>query len=141
MAETMDSLFRRGMISSKQMKKLGKSSAPKGLRKTKVERPNEEDFSGKQGLRDQGAGKMRGVKSAAAIDQKQAKGSSASPPPSKGGSVESRGCAPGVNEINKNSKTWPSVGKASAKTPMNPRSRGKIAKQGPQYGGGGRDTQ
>jgi hypothetical protein len=29
MAETMDSLFRRGMISSKQMKKLGKSGAPK----------------------------------------------------------------------------------------------------------------
>jgi hypothetical protein len=29
---------------------------------------------------------------------------------------------------------------ASAKKPMNPRSKGRIAKQGGQYGGGGRET-
>lgn len=113
MAEKMDSLFRRGMISSKQMKKLGKSSAPKGLRKTKVERPNEEDFNGKQGRKDQGAGKTRGVKGADAIDQNQAKGSAASPPPSKGASVQNKGKTPGVNEINKNGKTWPTEKMAS----------------------------
>ena len=147
MGETADSLFRRGAISPKQAAKLGV------LKKTKVERAPEEDFDGKQGLRDQGGGKEHGHKVARSrhIDIKQEMGTPerASGKPSKGGSVNASG-QPGADEIDrgssgkggKNTKVWPSEGnETSAKQPMNKRSKGKIPKQGPLYGGGGRDTQ
>jgi hypothetical protein len=147
MAETADSLYRRGAISAKQGAKLGI------LKKTKVERDKEESFDGKQGLKDQGAGREKGHKEASVrhIDVKKDIGSPerASGAPSKGGRVNSYG-QPGTDEIDrgssgkggKNTKKWPSEGdETSAKQPMNKRSKGKIAKQGGQYGGGGRDTQ
>lgn len=60
MAETADSLFRRGAISAKQAGKMKVSDLPKVLKKTKVERADEESFEGKQGLRDQGGRKDHG---------------------------------------------------------------------------------
>lgn len=135
MAETADSLFRRGAISPKQAAKMGV------LKKTKVERADEEDFDGKQGLKDQGGIRDKGIKQTRrdAINQNQKMGEK----PSKGGSIKNgKGGMPTTNAINENTgKEWPSEKNASARTPENPRSKGKIAKQGGQYGGGGRDTQ
>lgn len=58
MGETIESLFRRGAISAKAGKKVGiirdNYDKPSILKKTKVERADEESFEGKQGLRDQG---------------------------------------------------------------------------------------
>lgn len=146
MGETAESLYRRGAISPKQAGKLGI------LKKTKVERPEEEEFDGKQGKRDQGRPGDKGHKegSAGHIDVKKDIGSpeKASGAPSKGARVNSYGI-PGADEIDrgtsgkggKNSKEWPSEKNATASTPMNPRSKKKPAKMGGQYGGGGRETQ
>src|SRR5271157_3680816 len=58
MGETIESLFRRGAISSKAGKKVGiirdNYDKPSILKQTKVERADEEPFEGRQGLRDQG---------------------------------------------------------------------------------------
>jgi hypothetical protein len=56
MADSAESLFRSGAISSKQAGKHGLAV----LKKTKVERDNEEKFDGKQGLSDQGGRKLKG---------------------------------------------------------------------------------
>jgi hypothetical protein len=53
-----DDLIRSGAISSKQAGKHGLAK----LKGTKVERDNEEQFDGKQGLADQGRGKLKGHK-------------------------------------------------------------------------------
>jgi hypothetical protein len=57
MGDSMKALMRSGAISGKQA---AKHDLPKVLRMTKVERDKEEEFHGRQGLRDQGMGKERG---------------------------------------------------------------------------------
>jgi hypothetical protein len=55
MAESGDSNFLRGQISLRAGKNMRDNDAkPSVLRKTRVNRPNEEPFDGKQGRRDQG---------------------------------------------------------------------------------------
>jgi len=174
MAETAESLYRRGAISSKQASKLGI------LKKTKVERPNEEAFDGKQGRRDQGGHKDRGHKIATTkhIDGPDqgmgmgapSKGGAAgksgqvraneindsqnqrpefpraggSTRPSSGGSAKNgKGAPPMTDDIDQRDDQRPSFPKQGRgkNAPMNPRSKGKIAKTGGQYGGGGRNTQ
>lgn len=93
MAESADSLIRRGVISGKQAEKRG--------------------FMKK---------KAKPAKDAKAGD--------------KGGKAPAD-----ADEINKNGKPWPAEKNASAKTPINPKVKAKIAPEGGQYGGGGQKTQ
>ena len=93
MAERMDSLFRRGLISPKAMEKLGKrrSAKPKGFSATGVQPAGMADFDDKRGVRDQGGVRDRGARVAGSrhIDRTQDLGSPAraSGRPSKGGFV------------------------------------------------------
>jgi hypothetical protein len=57
MGDSMRALMRSGAISGKQA---AKHDLPKVLRMTKVERDKEEEFHGRQGLRDQGGLRDRG---------------------------------------------------------------------------------
>ena len=94
MAESVESLFRRGLISSKAMEKFGKrgnEAKPKILKETKVQASRMANFDDKSGAGDQGGARDRGAKVASArhIDIRQDLGSPAraSGRPSKGGFV------------------------------------------------------
>jgi hypothetical protein len=93
MAESMESLFRRGMISPKALGKLAakSSSKPKVLNQTRVQNSRMADFDGKS--KDEGTNRDRGARSVAGnrhIDTKQDLGTPAraSGRPSRGGFVK-----------------------------------------------------
>jgi hypothetical protein len=90
MAENMQSLFRRGLISPTAMAKLGKRK-PKILSETKVQSGRMTNFDDKGGIRDQGGVRDKGAKVASArhVDIRQDLGSPAraSGRPSRGGFV------------------------------------------------------
>src|SRR5258708_19515329 len=92
MAESMESLFRRGMISPKALGKLAakSSSKPKILNETRVQNSRMADFDGKS--KDEGTNRDRGERSVAGsrhIDTKQDLGTRAraSGRPTRGGFV------------------------------------------------------
>jgi hypothetical protein len=95
MGESSSQLFGRGLISAKAA--MGMKSKPPILRQTRVNRPNEEEFHGRQGLGDQGGadwtkpldGGDRSVAGTRHIDTRQTMGSPrrASGKPSTGGSA------------------------------------------------------
>lgn len=110
MSETAESLFRRGAISSKQAGKMRVGDLPKVLKKTKVERASEEDFDGKQGLKDQGGLRDRGIKETSrdAINKNQRDSSAIGGRPSKDGYVRNgKGGTPDVGEINQGGNQRP----------------------------------
>jgi hypothetical protein len=90
MAESMQSLFRRGLISPTAMAKVGKRK-PKILNETKGQASKMASFDDKSGARDQGGARDKGAKVASVrhIDIRQDLGSPAraSGRPSKGGFV------------------------------------------------------
>jgi hypothetical protein len=90
MAESMQSLFRRGLISPTAMAKVGKRK-PKILNETKGQASKMANFDDKSGARDQGGAPDKGAKVASVrhIDIRQDLGSPAraSGRPSKGGFV------------------------------------------------------
>jgi hypothetical protein len=90
MAESMESLFRRGMISPKALGKLAAKSKPKILNQTRVQNSRMADFD--DNSKDEGANRDRGARSVAGsrhIDTKQDLGTPAraSGRPSRGGFV------------------------------------------------------
>ena len=110
MAETAESLFRRGAISKKQAGKMRVGDLPKVLRSTKVERANEEDFDGKQGMRDQGGLRDRGPKDTGrdAINKNQRDSSAIGGRPSRDGYVRNpKGGQPNVDEIDQGGNQKP----------------------------------
>ena len=144
MGESMESLYRRGMISSKQMGRMGK---PAILSKTTTNPRKETDFNSKSGRRDQGGIRDRGDAAATGdtIDKNQTMGTPADAggKPSKGGSVPSKGARPKVAEIDQaeyQKPDWP----AGSKVKANKRQVGRVGlggtepglrSSGPQYGG------
>jgi hypothetical protein len=90
MGESMQSLFRRGLISPTAMAKLGKRK-PKILSETRVQNAKMANFDDKAGARDQGGVRDKGAKVASArhVDIRQDLGSPAraSGRPSRGGFV------------------------------------------------------
>src|SRR5260370_38450297 len=94
MAESVESLFRRGLISSKAMEKFGKrgnEAKPKIPNETKVQASKLANFNDKSGRDDQGGARDKGAKVASVrhIDICQDLGSPAraSGRPTKGGVV------------------------------------------------------
>ena len=93
MAESMESLFRRGLISRKAMEKLGtrRGVKPRVLNATRVQPARMASFDDKSGARDQGGVRDKGARVASAghIDRAQDLGSPAraSGRPSRGGFV------------------------------------------------------
>jgi len=143
MAESADSLFRRGMISPKQASKL---KALAGTKLNPAFGAAEEGANGRGGLRDQGAGRERGetaVAGNAHINNRRASdfGSPgrASGRPSAGGGVRSKGGRPGADEINAGGSQRPAFPAGSKPrrqalgTPQ--RARGTVQPSGPLYGG------
>jgi hypothetical protein len=134
----MDAMFHQGLISAKAGAKLKK------LQGTKVQNSKMADFDDKGGRRDQGGVRDRGDSSVAGarhIDTKQDMGSvaRASGPPSKGGRVGKTG-QPGADAIDEvQTPAFPKQG--SGKGRAGSRTVAPIARQGGQYGGGGRNTQ
>jgi hypothetical protein len=98
MGESAESLFRRGMISSKAWKK------PGILSRTRVERAKEEKFHGKQGLKDQGGPRDYGAIDEGHINDKRTQ--KMGPKPSKGGAVNKYGQV-SVGEINDSDEQKP----------------------------------
>jgi hypothetical protein len=135
MAESPDSLFRRGMISSKQM---GKLAAQRG---TRAEPSKMANFDDKGGRRDQGAGRDRGISetSVGHINnaRQQREGSAIASKPTRGGRVN-KGGQPGVDAINQDQRpAFPAGGtprKQSLGTPARARG-GRQRPSGPMYGG------
>lgn len=149
MGESHDSLFRRGLISPKQMDRIGK---PKILAQTKVQNSKMADFDDKGGKRDQGGIRDRGVQESGRdhINKRQDMGTPerASGKPSRGAGVEGGQSSPvrrrEIDAGESQRPNFPSEGRvrgSEASRPYNSRSKGRVPKQGGQYGGGGRDTQ
>lgn len=140
MAKT-DELLRSGAISSKQASKQGLAV----LKKTTVERDNEEPFHGKQGLRDQGGHKDKGHKN---FRTKHIEGPDQGKEKKKNTGYDfddrlsNKKGSPGCGEIDEAEHQKPDFPKEGrGKETGNKKAKGKIAKQGGQYGGGGRNTQ
>lgn len=139
MGESVDSLFRRGAISEKQMRRMGGAApGPKGTRAQPSKMAN---FDDKGGRRDQGGGKDRGAVGRAAIDERQDMGSPerASGKMSKGASVNASG-QPRAHEIDapENQRPeFPSGGRVAAKNGRRQVGvKGPAGKSsGPLYGG------
>jgi hypothetical protein len=111
MAESAESLFRRGMISPKQFGKLG---AQKGTRTNPAFQAGEEAFSGRQGRADQGGRRDAGERSVAGTGHINNRRTSdfgtparAGGKPSKGGSAPSRGGVPNHAQIDESSEQTP----------------------------------
>lgn len=130
MAESAESLFRRGMISSKQAAKLG------ALKGTKHQASKMADFDGK-GSVDQGGIRDRGDKIASSkhINNKRTTraGSPIASKPSKGGQAGAEH-QPGTDEINEADNQRPAFPKAGGGK-RDPRRKGPIQASGPMYGG------
>jgi hypothetical protein len=149
MGESMESLFRRGMISKGQSDRIGK---PKILSETRVQNSRMTDFDDKGGMRDQGGIRDRGIKESGRdhIDKRQDMGSPerASGKPSKGGSVGAQRQPVRRNEIDARGTQKPDFPKGGSKArgsearrTVNSRSKARVPKSGGYYGGGGQDTQ
>lgn len=177
MGDSAAALMRAGVISGRQADKHKLAV----LKKTKVERPEEERFDGKQGLRDQGGGKEKGhgvarTKHIEGPDQgtekkkntgfnfdkrfANGKGSPGAAEineaehqkpafPRSAGSTKSSKAGDGVrvgqedvDEIDERDNQKPSFPREGrGRETGNKRAKGKIARSGPIYGGGGRNTQ
>jgi hypothetical protein len=113
MAESASSLFRRGMISSKQGAKLGV------LKGTRAQNSKMADFDGKAGKRDQGGRIDYGDKNADSthINRNQRVGSKIAGAPSKGGFLK-QGRQPGARELDQ----------ADVQKPDFPKGAGKLSK-------------
>jgi hypothetical protein len=145
MAESMDSLFRRGLISPKAMEKLGKrrSAKPKSLSATRVQPAGMADFDDRRGVRDQGGVRDSGARVAGSrhIDSAQDLGSPAraSGRPSKGGFVRDQMQAHSdeIDDPDNQTPAFPNVARVRATNGarqvgvMGPPARSS----GPQYGG------
>lgn len=94
MGESMDSLYRRGQISGKQMGRMGK---PAILNKTKPQASKMAPFDDKAGRNDQGAGRERAEVPVNEINHPTNQGGKTGV--SKGGSVGKSG-QPSANAIN-----------------------------------------
>jgi hypothetical protein len=146
MAESIESLFRRGLISSKAMEKFGKrgnEAKPKILSETKVQASKMANFADKRGRNDQGGVRDKGAKVASAhhIDVRQDLGSPAraSGRPSKGGFVPDQ-MQVQSDEIDDADNQQPAFPKAAkVKAANGSRQVGVKAppgkSSGPQYGG------
>ena len=147
MAESPDSAFLRGAIS----KKAASKHLPGILKQTRVNRPNEEKFDGKQGRGDQGGADWSkpfdtgdlSVAGTGHIDTKQSKGSPAraSGAPSRGGGAGSENQPVRRNNIDDpatNKPDWPKgskvKGKAKWKTPKKAAGGGGNPSNKNQYG-------
>jgi hypothetical protein len=101
--------FEAGEISSSAMKGLqGKWQKPGVLRKTRVNRPNEEEFHGKQGLRDQGGPRLKGPSGAKAKHINNPRTQRMGPKPSKGGAV-GLGGQPEVDHVDQSEMQMPQM--------------------------------
>lgn len=139
MAESVESLFRRGMISPRAGKRAGVLKAVNG---TKHERSKMADFEEKSGMRDQGGVRDRGD-GLAGTDHINRKantraGSPIASKPSKGGQAGAE-AQPGTDEINEGRNQrpdFPREGSRPKKQAMGTpkRSRGGVTQSGPQYG-------
>lgn len=132
-----------GLISNRQASRKGLS-----LKGTRVQASKMADFDDQGG--DEGVGDDRGVSAAGnrSIDRNQDMGSPAraSGKPSKGGSVNAASQPVKRGQIDDGAAQLPAFpAGSSAKKGRpgwgTPKSKGKIAPQGGQYGGGGRSTQ
>lgn len=130
MAESADSLFRRGMISSKQASRL------KVLKGTKHQASKMADFDGK-GSVDEGGVRDRGDRVAAKDHVNNRRTTRAGSPiaskPSKGGQAGAEG-QPGTDEINEAAAQKPAFPRAGGGK-RDPRRKGPIQASGPMYGG------
>lgn len=137
MSESADSLYRRGMISERQGKRLG---VVKG---TKAENSRMAEFDGKEGVRDQGGNKDRGHALGSRNHINQASNtranSSVVKQPSKGGFVKNKGKAPDSDEINQGTSqrpNFPAGDKIKRRAGGAPRRvAAKAQPSGPEYGG------
>src|SRR5271157_1597206 len=140
MAESMQSLFRRGLISPTALAKLGKRK-PKILNETKVQASKMANFDGKRGVRDQGGVRDKGVASARHIDIRQDLGSPAraSGRPSAGGFVpdQMQVHSDEIDDADNQAPAFPKAAKVkSANGARQVGVKGPAGKSsGPQYGG------
>jgi hypothetical protein len=146
MSESMSSLFRRGMISEKQM---GRMAKPAILRQTKSGVPTKMAAFDQKDVTDGGIkSKDKGAKSVRkAIDNDQSMGSPSDGggKPSRGGQTVTRGALPKVDQIDQGDMQkpeWPRGGGDRVKKNLKPVGRhglGGTSKglrsSGPQYGG------
>lgn len=140
MAESMESMFRRGMISKKQM---GRAAKPAILKKTKSGVPTKmADFDSKAGRGDQGGVRDRGAVGPGEMNkranQKPGTPADAGGLPSKGGQTVGNKAGPSVNAIDQNTgKKFPGEGSSmksnGRKVGVGGGSRPKSAPS--QYGG------
>lgn len=142
MSESMSSLFRRGMISSKTM---GRMAKPAILRQTREGVPAkmaafDEKASNQGGVKHPGAKKVR-----KAIDNEQSMGSlgDAGGKPSRGAQTVTRGALPKVRQIDQGDMQQPKF-PAGASVKGNSKPVGRqglggtspgLRSSGPQYGG------
>ena len=138
MAESAQSLFRRGMISPKQATKLG---VLKGTKLNPAFGAGEEPFENKAGRRDQGGTHDRGITEAGVGHinnaRQQREGSAIASRPTRGGRVN-KGGQPSVDAIDQDQRpTFPAGAKVRRQamgTPQRARG-GRQRPSGPMYGG------
>lgn len=139
MSESMESMFRRGAISKKQMAKKAK---PAILKKTKRGVPSKmADFDSKAGRGDQGGVRDRGAVGPGEINR--ARSQTAGRPantgglPTKGAQTRGNKAGPNVNAINENTgKKWPGAGASMKRSSKRVGVKGGVKPSAPsQYGG------
>lgn len=140
MAESADSMFRQGLISEREFKRLGaKSAATKAARGTKVQPSKMAEFDNKEGRRDQGGVRDRGDRLAGnghINRMRNPKGDSAiAKRPSKR-ALAGREHQPGTDEIDESDNQKPAFPRGDR---MKRRGRVGVSapgkSSGPQYGG------
>jgi hypothetical protein len=139
MGESMESLFRRGGISKKVMARKAK---PAILKKTRSGVPTKmASFDGKEGRRDQGGVRDRGMVGPGEINrprrQTAGRPADAGGLPSKGAQARGNKAGPNVNAINENTgKKWPGAGSGMKASKRRVGVKGGVVPSAPsQYGG------
>lgn len=138
MAESMESMFRRGMISKKQM---GRMAKPAILKKTRAQKTKMAGFDSKKGVRDQGGVKDRGEVPVNEINhptnQRAGRPALAGGLPSKGAQTRGNKAGPGPNSIDQSTgKKWPGAGSSVKKSARRVGVKGGVVPSAPsQYGG------
>ena len=138
MGESMESMFRRGGISPKVMKRMAK---PAILKKTRPQKSKMADFDSKRGLRDQGGTKDRGEVPTNEINnktnQRAGRPALAGGLPTKAAQTRGNKAGPSSAAINESTgKKWPGVGSGIKKSARRVGVKGGVTPSAPsQYGG------